>query len=283
MENWKNISSILNAYNEDIEDKNNKLYQIYEFIEDNNKKGIVKILKTGININSEYDDSTPLIKCIQHDKYNLAEFFIKYCNANPNYRETKKEGALWYSLREQKINFLTLFLEQKPKLIRGNNNQIMLIEATKLSNVDIVELLLSNKNVKVNEKDGFGNTALHYALAKNPMTEQDVEISRLLLAAGADQSSMNVSGETPGKFNEDSMANSVLHEHNLIKKIQEKEQLQLDKEFELQAQLDNDVEYEEVIELDPVTNQPKPVLRPKPKPQPRPLPKPTPDHVRRKI
>lgn len=288
MENWKNMSSILNAYNHNKEEIETKLYQIYEYIEDDNKRGIVKILKSGININSEYEDSTPLMKCIDFNKYDIAKYFIDFCGANPNYRETKKEGALWYSLRNQKMDFLFLFLDTKPNIVRGDNNQIMLIEACKLSNVAIVEALLLNKRVKVNEKDGYGNTALHYVLAKNPMTPDDVEISRLLLAAGADQNSMNVVGETPGKTNEDSMANSVLFEYKLKKQLELEDEKKLQAELSAQAslQLENtaelEVEYEEVMELDPVSNTMKPVLRPKPKP--RPLPKPVPNNrIRKKI
>jgi hypothetical protein len=288
MENWKNMSSILNAYNDNKEEIETKLYQIYEHIEDDNKRGIVKILKSGININSEYEDSTPLMKCIDFDRYDIAKYFIDFCNANPNFRETKNEGALWYSLRNQKLDFLFLFLDAKPNLVRGNNNQIMLIEATKLSNVAIVQALLNNKRVKVNEKDGYGNTALHYVLAKNPMTPDDIEISRLLLAAGADQNSMNVVGETPGKTNEDSMANSVLFEYKLQKQIELADEKKLQEELAAQAQLEStnnleaEIEYEEVMELDPITNTMKPVLRPKPKP--RPLPKPVPNNrIRKKI
>lgn len=284
MENWKNMSSILNAYNQNKEEMEEKLYQIYEYIEDDNKRGIIKILKSGVNINSEYENSTPLIKCMEFDRYEIAKYFITFCGANPNYRETKDEGALWYSIRNQKMDYFYLFLECQPNIVRGNNNQIMLIEATKLSNVDMVATLLKNKRVKVNEKDGFGNTALHYALAKNPMSPDDIEISRLLLAAGADQNSMNIAGETPGKTNEDSMANSVLFEHKLQKQIELEDQKKLEAELAAQAQLENtlEVEYEEVMELDPVTNEMKPVLRPKPKP--RPLPKPTPNNrIRKKI
>lgn len=288
MENWKNMSSILNAYNDNKEEIETKLYQIYEHIEDDNKRGIVKILKSGININSEYENSTPLMKCIDFDRYDIAKYFIDFCNANPNFRETKNEGALWYSLRNQKLDFLFLFLDAKPNLVRGNNNQIMLIEATKLSNVAIVQALLNNKRVKVNEKDGYGNTALHYVLAKNPMTPDDIEISRLLLAAGADQNSMNVVGETPGKTNEDSMANSVLFEYKLQKQIELADEKKLQEELAAQAQLEStntleaEIEYEEVMELDPITNTMKPVLRPKPKP--RPLPKPVPNNrIRKKI
>ena len=109
MENWKNMSSILNAYNDNKEEIETKLYQIYEHIEDDNKRGIVKILKSGININSEYEDSTPLMKCIDFDRYDIAKYFIDFCNANPNFRETKNEGALWYSLRNQKFPTLYKF------------------------------------------------------------------------------------------------------------------------------------------------------------------------------
>lgn len=290
MENWKNMSSILNAYNHNKEEIETQLYQIYEYIEDDNKRGISKILKSGININTEYDNSTPLMKCIDFDRYDIAKYFVDFCGANPNYRETKQEGALWYSLRNQKLNYFFMFLDSKPNIVRGDNNQIMLIEAVKLSNVEVVTALLLNKRVKVNEKDGYGNTALHYVLAKNPMTPDDIEISRLLLAAGADQNSMNVVGETPGKTNEDSMANSVLFEYKLQKQLEIADEKKLQEQLAAEAQaildLNNspemEIEYEEVMELDSVTNTMKPVLRPKPKPKP--LPKPVPNNrIRKKL
>lgn len=280
--NWKHISSIITDYNKNRSDIDDKIYQIYEFIEDDNKRGIVKILKSGININTDYDGSNPLIKCMEFNRFDIAQYFIKFCGANPNFRETKDEGALWYSLRNQKIDFFLLFLESQPNIVRGNNNQVLLIEAAKLSNVQIVEALVSNKRIKVNEKDGYGNTALHYVLAKNPMTEEDVNIARILLNAGADDASMNVAGEKPGEASEDSMANNVLHENKLMKQMElAKAKLEAEAALNNTPQVELEIEYEEVMEIDPITNQPKPVLRPKPKP--RPLPKPTPSHIRKKI
>ena len=85
-----------------------------------------------------------------------------------------------------------------------------LIYATQQSDLDSVEILLNHYRIKVNERDGSGNTALHYNVSKTEPTDEDIKIGQLLIAAGADINSRNLDGQTPEDMAKDFASKSML-------------------------------------------------------------------------
>lgn len=72
-----------------------------------------------------------------------------------------------------------LRLEVEPRLSR-------LMGAALSRQVPIVAHLISTRRVTIDQFDEAGRTALHHSLRQQPYTQEDLEITRLLLAAGAD-------------------------------------------------------------------------------------------------
>ena len=69
---------------------------------------------------------------------------------------------------------------------------------------------MNHYRIKVNERDGSGNTALHYNVSKTEPTDEDIKIGQLLIAAGSDINSRNLDGQTPEDMAKDFASKSML-------------------------------------------------------------------------
>ncbi len=212
MENWSNLNIYLTRANEDFQKMEALAKELIDHCIKNDKLGIKKVLKMGAPINCNDEHITPLIACMQNENSDLAAFLIR-AGARISYKPTTNfEDAFWYALKNKKHTFLRLFVDSRcllewsiPKTEK-ESPQTPLIFATIQSDLEAVEILLSHYNIKVNERDGKGNTALHYNMSKEDMSPDDLEIGRLLIAAGADTSIANLDGHTVGDLSSDNYA-----------------------------------------------------------------------------
>lgn len=94
-----------------------------------------------------------------------------------------------------------------------------LIYASKVGDLKLVEILLSHGKVrkKINEIDRMGRTALHHNLSKPEMTNADLEIGVLLLAAGADKGVKDFDGNTADDLALTDRSKTVLLKSQVIK------------------------------------------------------------------
>lgn len=237
MENWNNLNLIL-----DIERKDTKQLELFakEMIDlctKGNKEEVKNLLKKGATLNCHEEHITPLIICIQNDDYQLANYIIQ-SGASISYRPTLEfEDALWYALKNKKHTFLKLFIEKKCILQREYTTSLTpLIYATIRSDLKSVEYLLGHPNIKINERDKLGNTALHHNLSKAEMTEDDIDIGKLLLAAGADTNITNLEGKTAKDVSQDNSAKIILLSEQLENELEIKET------SDLSEQLENELE-----------------------------------------
>lgn len=94
-----------------------------------------------------------------------------------------------------------------------------LIEATRLSNRDVVEILLQKK-ARVGLYDSQGRTALHHNFEKDPYAEVDVAIGRLLIDWGGNPAAVDLAGTAPADLAHDDVQYALLRQHGLEKKLQ---------------------------------------------------------------
>jgi ankyrin repeat protein len=227
MENWNNLNIYLTRANEDSKIMEKLAKDLIDHCVKNDKIAIKNILKMGAPINCNDEHVTPLIACMQNDNSDLGAFLIK-AGARISFKPTANfEDAFWYALRNKKYTFLRMFVDNRcilewsvPKTEK-ESPRTPLIYSTIDSDLKAVEIMLSHYNIKVNERDGKGNTALHYNVSKEDMSQDDIEIGRLLIAAGADTSSANLEGHTPadlssGNFVASSMLLSGKLEDELV-------------------------------------------------------------------
>lgn len=229
MENWSNLNIYLTKANEDSKKRDALAKELIDCCIKNDKNGIKKVLKMGAPINCNDEHITPLIACMQNDNSDLAAYLIK-SGARISYKPvTNFEDAFWHALKNKKYTFLTIFVDNKCLLEWGlpksekESPQTPLIYATVESDLQAVETLLSHYSIKVNERDGKGNTALHYNVSKQDMSQDDMQIGRLLIAAGADTSSANLEGHTPEDLAQNFESKSMLLSGKLEQELPEKE------------------------------------------------------------
>lgn len=201
MENWNNLTKMLDKLKEDEERRKFLSELLIEEASKGDKETVKKVLQTGAHPNCYKGTYTPLIATLKGDFTDLTEFLVKI-GANPGYMpHSTFIDAVWYALINQKYVQLNLFIRAGCNLnfhpISGMN---LLSYATETSNVHAVELLLRHKQLKVNERDANGNTALHYNMRKAEMNNEDIVIGKLLLAAGANTMIKNKDGKTPSEL-----------------------------------------------------------------------------------
>lgn len=231
MENWDNLNIYLTKASEESRRNEFLSKELIKYCLKNEKETVKEILKKGAPINCNDEHITPLIACIQNDNLSLGYYLLK-AGSRISYKPNANfEDAFWFSLRNKKYDFLSVFVEQRCLLewnIPKNDKespQTPLIFATVQSDLKAVEILLSHYAIKVNQRDGLGNTALHYNISKQEMTQDDIEIGRLLIAAGADTSIVNLDGKTPEDLAQDFAARSVLLSGKLEQELPKKEEV----------------------------------------------------------
>jgi ankyrin repeat protein len=238
MENWSNLNIYLTRANEDSKKQEALSKELIDACIKNDKISIKRVLKMGAPINCNDEHITPLIACMQNDNSDLAAYLIR-AGARISYKPVANfEDAFWFALKNKKHNFLKLFVQNRcilewsiPKSEK-ESPQTPLIYSTIESDLQAVEILLSHYSIKVNEKDGLGNTALHYNVSKPEMSPDDIEIGRLLIAAGADTASANQEGQTPEDLAQDFASKSMLMSGQLEKELPENEQTRSEDIFE---------------------------------------------------
>lgn len=198
MENWENLSAILDKAKEDLDRKTFLNNLLIEEASKGDKETVKKVLQAGANPNSAKGEYSPLIAALKGDFVDVIDYLFKI-GAQPGYKATEDfVDAVWFSVINKKYLPLRKFirngcpLHKHPKL-----KKTLLGFSTNSSDLTAVTLLLGHSRIKVNERDGEGNTALHYNMAKTDMSQEDIEIGRLLLAAGADSNIPNNDGKTP--------------------------------------------------------------------------------------
>ena len=210
MENWTNLNRMLTLERKSAHQEKLFAQQMIEACMKGEKNVIIALLKQGALANCYEDMLTPLIACIDNDQYSLAVYLVNI-GATISYRpDPKNLDAFWHALKNKKYDFLEFFVRERCLLTWEDGKQPPLIFATLEGDVKSVEILLKHRAIKVNERDGFGKTALHYNVSKESPTDDDIEIGRMLIAAGADTNIRDMDQKTPEDLAQDFSTKSML-------------------------------------------------------------------------
>lgn len=225
MENWNNLNKVLTEERESTRKKLKESLSLIDACQNNDKNKVKILLKEGVAINCYDDFLTPLIVCVKNNNLELGKYLIN-SGASINFVPKKEmDNAFWVAAKESKYDFIRMFLLQKIEITReSQTNTTALIYGTEKSDVTLVEMLVNYKRINVNERDGNGNTALHYNAAKTPYTDDDGRIAKLLIAAGVDSKGKNIEGKTPYDMTSDYTAQSLLLAVDFDNKLPEKDE-----------------------------------------------------------
>lgn len=198
MENWDNLSSILDKVKEDLDRKNFLNDLLIEESSKGLKENVKKVLQAGANPNCAKGEYSPLVAALTGDFVDVIDYLFKI-GAQPGYKANENfVDAVWVAMLNKRYVPLRKFIKVGCPLNQHPiTKKTLLGLSTDISDINLVSLLLSHPRIKINERDGEGNTALHYNMAKAEMSQDDIDIGRMLLAAGASTNIPNNEGKTP--------------------------------------------------------------------------------------
>lgn len=132
--------------------------------------------------------------------------------AEPAQTFSGNRDAAWLAMEQgnDEIHKLLMGLGCAPGLrIKDVNNTTRLMAAVNGCHVGAVKHIIARK-VNINAIDIKGRTALHYNLSKDPYTDGDAEIGRMLLDVGANPNVEDLDGIPPHVLNQSPVAVSLL-------------------------------------------------------------------------
>jgi ankyrin repeat protein len=151
---------------------------------------------------SDKDGATPLHIATANAKnvnLSLIDLFLKNKQVNINASDNDGRTALHFAIDQNNVNVVRALLENgADPTIRDKNDRNQLQWAAAAATESLIEdtcildLLLANKNIKIDEMDKFGMTALHYAIMNSNVTT-----FRCLIDNGANPNVTNKDGRTP--------------------------------------------------------------------------------------
>lgn len=198
IKNWGEIefgiNSELLAEQEYIE-KNEALMNS---IRNDDEKSVFNAVENGADVSYTHflTQETPLMLSMELNNIDMFDLLISL-GANVNQKINDDYSLIWETLWQNKMDFFKILIGKVNKNTRlKNTGKTILMEAVTLSNLEAVQSCVFN-GFNVNEKDNKGNTALHYALSKKNMNENDKEIVKFLISYGADVLSKNANGNKP--------------------------------------------------------------------------------------
>lgn len=159
------------------------------------EKGLHLLLEKGADINAKNDDGeTPLWHAVRHSYNECARALLKHDPRPELDTYVFKATELSLSVFEDDTEMVQLLLEAGADPNRYSANQLaapLLHRAVWRPNIDIVRLLLAY-NIRVDDRDDSGNTALHWLRQQTP-----VSVVKLVISRGLPANSLNGSKWSP--------------------------------------------------------------------------------------
>lgn len=153
-----------------------------------------------------------------HGDFDSASWLLRH-GAEASQTFSGNYDAAWLAMEQGQDEMHRMLMERgaAPGLrLKDAVGTTRLMAAVKLSNVAAVRHIVSRK-VNVNTPDKNGRIALHYNLEKDPYGDDDAEIGRLLLDAGANPNAEDLDGIPPHVLTEAPVALSLLQGMELRK------------------------------------------------------------------
>lgn len=174
----------------------NKLF--FQAVQDGDHSEIKKLLKQGININSQDKQGrTALMSATYANDVETARVLIEN-GADVNIQDNIKNSPFLYAGAEGFLEILKFTIDAgADPAILNRYGGTALIPASEHGYVDVVKELLENTSVNVNHINHLGWTALMEAIVLNDGGEQQQETIKLLIKHGADVNIPDSEGVTP--------------------------------------------------------------------------------------
>jgi ankyrin repeat protein len=170
----------------------------YSYIGDIKKVSI--LIKGGSNINTNYNNLTPLLQATFKNHTDIAKLLIKN-GANINSKSTSGKDILYYAVQNNNIEFVKYLLNIGMKQLAINNSHDILFKAVQKGYIDIVKLIVPlfkdlNKYYTVDDYDTNHNS-VKTTLLITAIQNDHLDIAKLLIKNGANINKVNSKDESP--------------------------------------------------------------------------------------
>ncbi len=192
---------------------------LMESIAQNDWRATSRLLQKGCSPNLSQGMRTPLMCAAENGAIECLKLLIQ-TGATVGAQDELGRDALFCSIEAFQDAALHHLLKQSPRLKRlFEDNRTPLIIAAQISNLPAVRMLVNYDKNCVNQYDRTGRTALWYVLSKPELSDDDNEIARILMDAGADPQMPDINGITPAQASADPAAQSLLERADLAQAI----------------------------------------------------------------
>jgi ankyrin repeat protein/gamma-glutamyl-gamma-aminobutyrate hydrolase PuuD len=183
IENGSKIN-VLNEYNYN---------PLREAVEKGYTEFVKLLIKNGADSNI-HDEShkTPIMIAIEKGYNEITIELIKQ-GADVNAKDLNGTTSLFYAIDHDDINAIKLLLEYgADSNIKNTENNSPISYAIKSNKNEALKILLDDPNVRMDERNSYGNTLLHIASFSD-----NIEAFKLLVASGAEIDAANIYGQPP--------------------------------------------------------------------------------------
>ncbi|KAI6232066.1 hypothetical protein M3Y95_00447700 [Aphelenchoides besseyi] len=136
---------------------------------------------------------TPLMIAVSAGRYDVVRFLLSQTQCDVNHQNNNGQSPLHYSCSKNNAKMTKLLLENEAKVnVQDKYKNTPLHRAASQGHMEIIQLLCSQKGIRVDMTDSEGNTPLHLAI------EDENESAAIFLARhGADVNRQNNSEKSP--------------------------------------------------------------------------------------
>lgn len=187
----------------------------FETISRNDWVNVSKLLQNGCSANMLLGHKSALMVAAEYGALECVKLLMSMGAALGAQDEIGRD-ALFYSAEGRQDAVLHYLLHQNPRLKRlFHDNASLLIHATKSSNLFAVTALVKYDKNMINQYDRMGRTALWHVLSKTDPTDDDNEIARILMDAGADPDFTDMEGVSARNAAHTQSSRSLLERNDL--------------------------------------------------------------------
>lgn len=216
---WKHLTDTWDRADRERERLEEAASVFFETISRNDWEGASKLITRGCSPNMTLGMRTPLMCAAEEGAIECLRLLIS-TGANLGAQDEIGRDAVFCAIDSGQDNALECLLAQGTRLKRlFEDNATPLIKASLNGNVRAVRALVGFDRQSVNQFDRSGRTALWHVLSKPELSDDDNEIARILLDAGADAEMSDINGVSPREAAAASSAHALLERADLSQDI----------------------------------------------------------------
>lgn len=215
LEAWKFLTESWDRSSKERERLEKATLIFFDDIERDDWVACSKLIERGCSPNMALGHKTAVMVAAENGAINALRL-LSSTGGNLGAQDEQGRDALFWGIETRSNDVVEFLLSQHIRFKRlFNDNSTPLIAAAQRSYVHGVRALVQHDKNQVNQFDRMGRTALWHVLSKPDMTDDDNEIARILMGAGADPDMADLDGVSPRDSALSDVGQSMLERHDI--------------------------------------------------------------------